>query len=74
MDEYNKVGVKCINCPIQSLCPSCYRLLMDNNGKLDMDQLNGCEKIIRQFMEEFKNLYSLMEDGKDVYKIFFPTK
>ncbi|GFI22558.1 anaerobic sulfatase-maturating enzyme [Lachnospiraceae bacterium] len=74
LDEYNKVGVKCINCPIQSLCPSCYRLLMDENGRLDMDQLKGCEKIIQQFMQGFRNLYSLMEDGKDVYKIFFPKK
>lgn len=72
LDEYNKVGVKCINCPIQSLCPLCYRLLMDENGKLDMDQMQGCEKIIQQFMEGFRNLYSLMEDGIDVYKIFFP--
>lgn len=74
LDEYNKIGAKCINCPIQSLCPACYRLLMDAKGKVDMEQLEACENIIQQFMDGFRNLYSMLEDGKDVYKIFFPKE
>lgn len=71
LNDYNKVGEKCINCPIRSLCPLCYRILMDGNGKLDKTQLKNCKKLIQQFIVGFKSIYSIMEDGKDIYKLFF---
>lgn len=74
LNEYNQIGEKCINCPIKNLCPVCYRMLMDENGKVDKKQLQICDNIIHQYREAFKDIYSFMENGIDVNRVFLTKK
>lgn len=66
VNMYNKyLGTNCINCPVQRMCPVCYKDVIDNKGQCDFEQTNWCKLFIKDQIKVFSEIYSLMELGID---------
>ncbi|PKP57115.1 radical SAM protein [Candidatus Atribacteria bacterium HGW-Atribacteria-1] len=69
IDRYNKdITPDCWKCPITRLCPLCY-IQSGGNGRFEKSQLN-CDNIISNIKTQFKEIWSLLEGGVPIRRIF----
>lgn len=66
IEDYNmKFMSRCMNCPIQRMCPSCYTAALTGNGEFSTENLGDCSKMIEGLKGTFEDTYFLLENGAE---------
>lgn len=67
LEKYNDhVSEQCSKCPIQRLCPNCFRGMLTDSGDFDRTQLTSCKNILDEKREIFKVAYTFLEKNLDL--------
>ncbi len=67
LEKYNDhVSEQCSKCPIQRLCPNCFRGMLTDSGDFDRTQLASCKNILDEKREIFKVAYTFLEQNIDL--------
>ncbi|MDN5346355.1 MULTISPECIES: radical SAM protein [Petrotoga] len=69
VEKYNSEITKdCLNCCVKRLCPLCFALTAGIE-KFEKEPADVCEKIRKSIKKQFEEVWSLLEDGVDLFDI-----